>query len=85
MPPTGRLTSSSPARFEIRVQGEIPPTWSDRFGDMSVISYQQADEGPVSVLVGRVQDQTALFGILQSLYGLHLPLISVELRNVESE
>lgn len=79
------LTLNSPARFEIQVQGKVPGSWADRFGEMRVTSYDPGDGGAVSVLIGRVQDQAALMGVLQSLYGLQLPLISVELRNVESK
>ena len=31
-----------------------------------------------SCLVGRLVDQAALLGVLNALYGLHLPLLSVE-------
>ena len=79
------LTLNSPARFEIHVQGEVPGSWADRFGEMRVASFDPGDGRAVSVLIGRVRDQAALMGILQSLYGLQLPLISVELRAVESE
>ena len=31
-----------------------------------------------TALVGWLADQAALFGVLNTLYGLHLPLLSVE-------
>jgi hypothetical protein len=37
-----------------------------------------AEAGDVTVLQGRVSDQAALSGILNTLYELHLPLISVQ-------
>jgi hypothetical protein len=36
-------------------------------------------EGPVTELVGKVRDQAELAGLLNSLYELHLTLLSVEM------
>ena len=39
-----------------------------------------------TILVGWLPDQAALCGVLNALYNLHLPLMSVELvRNAETE
>ena len=35
--------------------------------------------GPVSTLVGSVPDQAALSGVLETLYNMHLTLLSVEM------
>jgi hypothetical protein len=34
---------------------------------------------PMAILVGPVVDQTELVGVLNSLYEMHLPLVSVEI------
>jgi hypothetical protein len=39
---------------------------------------EQAEGAREITLVGRLADQAALFGVLNTLYGLHLPLLSVE-------
>jgi hypothetical protein len=74
-----RLTLASPATYRIRVQGRLDSTWSALFGDMA-LSYQGASGlTPLTILTGRVLDQAALFGLLNRLYGLGLPLVSVQL------
>jgi len=68
-----------PATYQIRVQGRIDPTMSDLLGGM-MISQATVEEGPpVTSLEGEVRDQAALAGVLNSLYELHLTVISVEL------
>jgi len=43
----------------------------------------EKDGEPVTELVGQVRDQAALAGMLNSLYELHLTLLSVEYLNDE--
>ena len=54
-------------------------TWSDRLGGLAITSREDAEfGGPVTTLEGRVLDQAALLGILNTIYEHRLPLISVE-------
>ena len=71
-----------PATYQIRVQGHLDESWSDRLAGMT-ISTTQVDDAPVSVLTNRLRDQAALFGVLNTLYDLHLPLLSVECQSYE--
>jgi hypothetical protein len=67
-----------PATYQISVQGQIDPTLSDLLGGMT-ISPATAEEGlPVTTLEGDLRDQAALAGVLNTLYELHLPVISVK-------
>jgi hypothetical protein len=67
-----------PATYQISVQGQIDPTSSDLLGGMT-ISPATAEEGlPVTTLEGDLKDQAALAGVLNTLYELHLPVISVK-------
>jgi len=44
------------------------------------IGHLNSDAGlPVTKLCGKVQDQAELLGVLNSIYEMHLPLISLEL------
>lgn len=45
---------------------------------MRIEKSNQAGQVPVTTLVGQLRDQAALFGVLNSLYELHLPILSVE-------
>jgi hypothetical protein len=74
-----RVTLAGPATYRIRFQGRLDSAWRDFVGDMA-LSYQGGG-GPalLTVLTGWVRDQAELFGLLNRLYGLGLPLVSVQL------
>jgi len=69
---------SRPGFYRIEVQGRLPANWFDRFGAMKVLSGSPEAKDVVTVLLGRVSDQAELSGILNSLYELHLLLLSVQ-------
>jgi len=53
--------------------------WSDRLGGFVITSAEDAEYGStVTTLEGSVLDQAALLGILNTIYELRLPLISVQ-------
>ena len=66
-----------PAIYQISVQGRIDPTWSDRLAGMALRLTTQDGCPPVTTLDGELSDQAALLGVLNSLYELHLPVLSV--------
>lgn len=78
----GRATTvpsmTGPAIYRIRVQGRLDPSWSDRLEGMNITRATAADDKEQTVLVGRLRDQGALSGVLNTLYELHFPVLSVE-------
>ena len=66
-----------PATYQISVQGRIDPDWSDRLAGMALRLTTQDGHPPVTTLDGELSDQAALLGVLNSLYELHLPVLSV--------
>lgn len=64
--PDGRI-------YEIRVQGELTPRWSCWFAGHSVRT-----DGGDTVIVGPVDDQAALHGLLARIRDLGLPLLAVQ-------
>lgn len=72
------LPFDGPATYQIRVQGRIDQVWSDRLEGMLISSHIPAYGPAVTTLIGQVTDQAAVVGVLNTLYELHLPLISVE-------
>jgi hypothetical protein len=68
-----------PGKYRIRVKGFLDETWSERLADMTIRSSRQGSQAPVTTLVGELRDQAELSGVLNTLYELHLPLLSVEL------
>ena len=72
-----------PGNYRIRVLGSLDESWSERLGGLRITSCTPKDqEGPVTELCGKVRDQAELAGLLNSLYELHLTLLSVEMQNV---
>jgi len=73
-----RFTFDRPGKYCIRVQGFLDESWSDRLDGMSITTHKQGDQKQVTTLVGIIRDQAALAGVLNTLYELHLTLLSVE-------
>jgi hypothetical protein len=67
-----------PAIYRIRVEGRLEAKWSRRLEAMNITEWERPDGGIESILVGRLADQTALAGVLNTLYELHLPVLSAE-------
>jgi hypothetical protein len=78
LPPRKPIPFDNPARYKIQIQGQIDPGSSELLGGMAI--YQAAvDAGsPVTQLEGELSDQAALAGVLNTLYELHLTVLSVE-------
>ena len=55
----------TPATYRIEVEGDLDESLSERLGGMRIT-------------VGRVRDQAELTGVMNSLYELHLPILSVQ-------
>jgi len=73
------LKFEGPASYRIRAQGHLDDSWSDRLGGMVLTRAFTADKQPMTILIGHLKDQGALSGVMNALYDLHLPVISVEL------
>jgi hypothetical protein len=72
------LTLGTRAQYRITIQGYLDRSWSDDFGGLTVSNEVSNDGYPQTVLTGSLVDQAALFGVLDGLYGLGFPLVSVE-------
>lgn len=77
-----RLTLGKSASYCIKVQGRLDETWSDRLAGMQIKTTSRGDI-KVTILSGHVRDQAELLGVLNSLYELHMPLLSLEILNKE--
>jgi len=74
-----------PAIYRIHVRGRLDASWSNRIGGMQVTETRGTDGQTETILVGRLADQAALSGILNSLYELHLPVMSAECVDSEND
>jgi hypothetical protein len=70
---------NSPGNYRIRVLGLLDESWSERLGGFRITTSSLKDQGPVTALVGQIRDQAELSGVLNTLYDLHMTLVSVEI------
>ena len=68
--------------YRISVQGVIDSDWADYFQPFYISTLSPKDRKPVTILTGPVVDQAALVSLINALYGLGLPLLSVEYLSV---
>jgi len=61
-----------PMVYQIRVKGHLGPRWADWFGGMTITLEDNGD----TLLIGPVEDQAALHGLLTKVRDLGMPLIS---------
>ena len=89
----GRHYFDRPAVYQIRLQGRLPPNWSDAVAAMTIEVTSEvtnevttgattditagAGEKPVTALRGEVADQAALRGLLNEIYALQMTILSV--------
>lgn len=66
------------ATYRIVVQGLLNEEWADRFAGLAITPAPGDNEPSRTTLRGSVQDHTELYGVLDALYDLHLPLLLVE-------
>ena len=63
----------SPGRYEIRLKGHLGTRWAAWFDGLTLTR----DSDGTTIIHGPVADQAALYGLLQKIRDLGLPLISV--------
>ncbi|MDX1416669.1 MAG: hypothetical protein R3293_20885 [Candidatus Promineifilaceae bacterium] len=59
--------------YEIRVKGILDLHWSDWFAGLN-LTYMESE---ITTLSGRLEDQSALYGLLARIRDLNLTLVSV--------
>jgi len=69
------FSMDTPATYQIRVRGILDPAWVDSFCGLRVLP--SARERNVTILTGTLPDQAALLGVLNALYDLQIPLLSI--------
>lgn len=73
------------AMYQIKVQGWLGQDWSEWFDNMTITHEDRPDE-PVTVFTGCLIDQSALYGLLNKLSNLGLPLLAVNrLESVQTQ
>jgi hypothetical protein len=73
-----RSQQTTAAKYEIRIRGYLDECWSDRLGGMTILPSDDEHGGTITTLYGQLPDQAALFGVLNALYDMRLPVLSFE-------
>ena len=76
-----QLRLSTSADYQIILQGWLDDSWSDRLSGMHIKVKIPENKIPVAILDGQLKDQAELLGVLNSLYELRMPIISVEIKD----
>lgn len=72
------ITFEGPAHYRIVVKGRLAARTVERLGDLRIASAEGEGREAVTVLVGPVRDQAELSGIMNTLYGMHLSVLTLE-------
>ena len=70
---------TTPALYRIIVKGKLDECWADWFDGTNILIEHSLDRNPDTALTCKVRDQAELFGILNRLNSLNLPLLQVSL------
>ena len=81
-PSQNAIPFDCPATYQITVQGRIDPSSVDLLEGMNVHHAVVKAGHTITTLVGEIRDQTALAGVLNRLYELHLPILMVMRLNI---
>lgn len=68
------MARSAGYEIQVRVHGELGPTWASLFADLDV----EPEPDGTTLIRGALADQAALHGFLSAIRDLGLSLISVE-------
>lgn len=77
------ISLDQPAVYRIEVSGGLDGAWSDYFGGMQVQVHRNESLATHTSLTGLVADQAALHGLLSYIRDLGLPLLRVELLDID--
>lgn len=77
------LRLGTPATYRVTIQGCLDDRWSDDLGGLAISHAVDTDGHTLTILTGQLVDQAALFGLLNGLYGLGFPLLSVECLDIK--
>ena len=67
---------NTPSSYRIRVIGELDESSLEHLRGLEISTSGQ-EKKPVTTISGQLPDQAALFAVLEALYDLRLPLLSV--------
>jgi len=72
------MPASQMANYRIVVEGVLDPMWLECLGGLELTEQRQPGQPVVTQLEGRLADQSALQGVIDTLFMLGLRLVFVE-------
>jgi hypothetical protein len=63
--------------YQIKIKGNLDQSWFDWLGQVEIVSEMQDDGSITTTLTVDTADQSTLFGILDRIRDLDIPLIAV--------
>ena len=76
---TEELSFNQSAVYQISVSGNLDKSWSSRLANMQISLEKNLEDKNIYLLIGKLKDQAELNGILNTLYDLHLTLMSIKI------
>jgi len=67
-----------PAVYRIRIQGILDKNLSDYYGGLTIEPEGEPRQNAITMLMGKLSDQSALIGVLNALFDIGYPILSVE-------
>jgi hypothetical protein len=67
-----------PAMYRISILGRLDKNWSDYCGGLTIEHVSDPKRYSMTMLTGRLADQSALIGVLNSLHDMGCPILAVE-------
>jgi hypothetical protein len=68
-----------PAIYKIKVEGVLQENWIEKFQGLKIRNERSLSGKPISVLTGKINDQSALSGLLNMLYDYNMTILSVNM------
>ena len=72
------LSVVEPAVYRIKVRGMLDKSLCDYYRGMTIEHVGDPKQSDMTILMGRVADQSALIGVLNSLHDIGYPILSVK-------
>jgi hypothetical protein len=72
------ISMFEPATYRIGILGTLDKQWSDYYGGMTIEHESVLNQYPMTILTGSLSDQSALVGVINSLYNIGCPILLVE-------
>ncbi len=67
-----------PMLYRVCISGRLDERWSDYCGGMTIEQGSDPKRYPMTILTGRLIDQSALIGVLNLQHDMGCPILSVE-------